>query len=99
MLLDFGAWARAIQALAGLVLAGYVAATMAGPVFRGDVDRARLLVAEGVIGALGLMLPATILRTLVLRSWEQLLSVALVLTMRIVVKRLFVWEKSRLSTT
>ena len=99
MLLDFGSWARAIQALAGLVLTGYVAATMAGPVLRGDVDRARLLVAEGVVESLGLMLPATILRTLVVRSWEQLLSVALVLTLRIVVKRLFVWERSRLSTT
>ncbi len=99
MLLDFGSWAAAIQALSGAVLAGYVAAAMTGPVLRGDVDRARLLVAEGVIGALGLMLPATILRTLVLRSWEQLLSLAMVLAMRIVVKRFFVWEKSRFSAT
>ncbi len=99
MRLDFPSWAAAIQALAGFVLAGYVAAAMAGPVLRGDVDRARLLIAEGVIGALAFMLPATVLRTLALRSWEELASLAMVLAMRIVVKRFFIWEKSRLSAT
>jgi len=97
MLLDFGPWAKGIQFLAGLVLSGHVLAAMAGPVPRGEVNRARLLIAEGVLTALGLMLPATILRTLVVRDWEHILSLALVLAIRVVVKHFFVWEKSRLS--
>lgn len=99
MLLDFAPWAKAIQVLAGLILSGYVVAAMAGPALRGEVSRARLRIAEGVVTALGLMLPATILRTLVVRDWEQILGLALLLAMRIVIKRLFMWEKSRLSAT
>lgn len=97
MLLDFGSWAKGIQLLAGLILSGYVLAAMAGPVLRGEVNRARLLIAEGVVTAIGLMLPATILRTLVVRDWEHILNLALVLAIRIVVKHFFVWETSRLS--
>lgn len=42
------------------------------------------------------MLPAATLRTLVVRCCDRLLGLALVLTTRIMVERLFQWQKSRL---
>jgi uncharacterized membrane protein len=93
--LDPVALAKGIQAFAGFTLAGYVAAAISG-VVRGEVRQARLRVAEGVVTALGLMLPATILRTLAVRDWDQIQSLAFVLAMRVVVKHFFAWEKPRL---
>lgn len=60
------------------------------------VIRARLLVAEGVIGGLGVMTAATLLRTIGLRTWHEILMFTLILFLRILLKRLFVWEKQRL---
>jgi len=60
------------------------------------VVRARLLVAEGVIGGLGVMAAGTLLRTLGLRTWHQIMMLRLVLSLRILLKKLFVWEKQRL---
>jgi len=55
-----------------------------------------LLVAEGVIGGLGVMTAATLLRTLGLRTWYQILMFTLILSLRILLKKVFVWEKQRL---
>ena len=60
------------------------------------VIRARLLVAEGVTGGLGVMTAATLLRTIGLRTWHQILMFTLILLLRILLKKLFAWEKQRL---
>jgi hypothetical protein len=60
-----------------------------------EIDRARLLVADGVISGLGIMAAATLLGTLELRTWKQILMFSLVLSLRISLKNLFVWEKTR----
>ena len=52
--------------------------------------------AEGVIGGLGVMTAATLLRTLGLRTWYQILMFTLILSLRILLKKVFVWEKQRL---
>ena len=52
--------------------------------------------AEGLIGGLGVMTAATLLRTIGLRTWHQILIFTLVLSLRILLKKLFVWEKRRL---
>jgi hypothetical protein len=49
-----------------------------------------------VIGGLGIMTAATLLRTIGLRTWHQILMFTLILFLRILLKRLFVWEKQRL---
>ena len=51
---------------------------------------------RGVIGGLGVMTAATLLRTIGLRTWHQILMFALILSLRILLKKLFVWEKRRL---
>ena len=53
-------------------------------------------VAEGVIGGLSVMTAATLLRTIGLRTWHQILMFTLILFLRILLKKLFVWEKQRL---
>jgi len=60
------------------------------------VLRARLLVAEGVVGGLGMMTAATLLRTIGLRTWHQIAVFTVVLSVRILLKKLFVWERQRL---
>jgi uncharacterized membrane protein len=95
-LLDAAPWARAIQAVAALVLSGYVLSALVALVPDGDVRRARLVLTEGVLVVLGLMVPATVLRTLAVRSWDHILALAFVLGLRILLKKLFLWEKSRI---
>jgi hypothetical protein len=95
-LLDFSWWGLALQLMSAVVITGFIAAGMVSLGLGRGVLRARLLVAEGVIGGLGLMTAATLLRTIGLRTWRQILMFTLVLSLRILLKRLFAWEKQRL---
>jgi hypothetical protein len=95
-LLDFSWWGLALQLAGAIAITGFAGAAL---VFLGlgrGVLRARLLVAEGVIGGLGIMTAATLLRTIEIRTWHQILMFTLILSLRILLKKLFVWEKQRL---
>ncbi|MGH9461964.1 MAG: DUF1622 domain-containing protein, partial [Vicinamibacteria bacterium] len=87
MLLDFGRWAHLIQGLAALVLGAHVCGSMWVLIRRLDVTQARLLMARGTLAALGLMVPASILRTLGVRTWEEIFALAVLLCLRISLKR------------
>ena len=93
---DFSRWGLALQLGGAAVITGSVAAALVSLSLGRGVLRARLLVAEGVIGGLGVMTAATLLRTIGLRSWRQILMFTLILSLRILLKKLFVWEKQRL---
>jgi hypothetical protein len=96
-LLDFSWWGLALQLVGAVVITGFTAAALCSSLSLGrGVMRARLLVAEGVIGGLGVMTAATLLRTIGLRTWHQILMFTLILFLRILLKKLFVWEKQRL---
>ena len=56
----------------------------------------RLLVADGVIAALGYKTAATLLKTIELQSWSAIGMFAAILTLRTLVKRVLVWEEARL---
>ena len=60
--------------------------------------RRSLLVADGIVAALGYKTAATLLKTLELQTWNAILMFAAVLALRTVVKRVLVWEKGRLLT-
>jgi hypothetical protein len=94
-LLDFSWWGLALQFESAFVITGFVAVALVSLSLGRGVIRARLLVAEGVIGGLGVMTAATLLRTIGLRTWRHILF-TLILFLRILLKRLFVWEKQRL---
>ena len=95
-LLDLSWWGLALQFASAVVITGFVAVALVSLSLGHTVTRARLLVAEGVIGGLGVMTAATLLRTIGLRTWHQILMFTLILFLRILLKKLFVWKKQRL---
>lgn len=89
--------ARLIEVAGSLVIAWYVLqACRAALRPRGDIA-ARLLVADGVLAALGFMLAATLLKTLALRSWHQIGMFTFVLVFRTLLKHVFVSERRQLT--
>jgi len=96
LLLDFSWWGFALQLVGATVITAFAAAALVSLSLDHGVLRARLLVADGVIGGLGVMTAATLLRTIGLRTWHQILMFTLILSVRILLKKLFVWEKQRL---
>lgn len=56
------------------------------------IVRARLLVADGVIAALGFKTAATLLKILELQNWTAILSFAAIFALRTLVKRVLSWE-------
>jgi len=94
LLLDFSWWGLALQLASAVVITGFVAVALASLSLGHGVIRARLLVAEGVIGGLGVMTAATLFRTIGLRTWHQILMFTLILFLRTLLKKLFVWQKA-----
>jgi hypothetical protein len=72
-LLEFSRWGLALQLAGAFVITGFVVATLVTLSLGRGVLQARLRVAEGVIGGLGVMTAATLLRTIGLRAWHQIL--------------------------
>ena len=79
-----------------IIITGFVALAIVSLSLGRGVLRARLLLAEGVIGGFGVMTAATLLRTIGLRTWRQILMFTLILFLRILLKKLFAWEKRRI---
>ena len=96
-LLDFSWWwGLVLQLASAAVITGFVAVALVSLSLGGGVLRARRLVAEGVIGGLGVMTAASLLRTIGLRTWHQSLMFTLILFLRLLLKKLFAWEKQLL---
>jgi uncharacterized membrane protein len=94
-LFDLGFWAAAIELVGGLIIIGYVVAALWVVARRRAPVRARLLVAEGVITGLSFKLAGTLLKTILIQSWEQLAIFAAIFALRFVLKRVFVWDLAR----
>jgi len=93
-LFDLGFWAAAIELVGGLIIVGYVVVAL-WAVARRAPERARLLVAEGVIAGLSFKLAGTLLKTILIHSWEQLAMFVAIFVLRFVLKRFFEWELAR----
>ncbi|HVF82957.1 MAG TPA: hypothetical protein VM913_02140 [Sphingomicrobium sp.] len=82
---------RTIEFLGELVLiAAIIRALVAlggGRLSNPALTRAGLLLASGIVGALGLMTAATLLKTIELRSWSAIGMFAVVLALRTLVKQ------------
>ena len=85
-----------IQLLSAGVIAVYLAEAVVALARGGGIPRARLTAADGVILGLGLITAATLLRTIELRTWDQIAHLTVILTLRTLLKRLFVWERNRI---
>ncbi len=86
-----------IDLIGGLLVAGYVVAAVVTLLRAGAVAQARLLVAEGAVLGLSFKAAGTLMKSLELHTWEQIAMFGAVLAVRVVLKRLFEWEKGRLS--
>ena len=94
--LDFTTVALVIQLLAALVIAGHLGVALLSLRQTRCIPLARLHAADGVIAGLGLLTAATLLKTIELRSWAQIALFAVVLSLRIGLKRFFAWERRRI---
>ena len=86
--------ASLIELLAAFVIVVH-AALAVGALVRGQgLDRARLLIAEGVLAALGFSLAATLLKVIGLQQWVQIRTFATVFVLRQMLKRVFTHERT-----
>ena len=60
------------------------------------IVRARLVVADGVVTVLGYKTAATLLKTIELQTWTAIGMFAAVFALRTMIKRVLLWEKTRL---
>jgi uncharacterized membrane protein len=89
----FHAGVLLIDLVASVVIAGYVILAMFKLARGGGIDQARLLVAEGAVLGLSFKVAATLLKTLELHTWEQILMFAAILALRTILKQVFLWEQ------
>ncbi len=91
-------WAAIIEMGGALVIVAYVFAALL-TLFRtrtAGIVQARLLVAQGVLTGLSFKVAGTLLKTLLLVTWHQILVFAAIFALRTLLKRLFVWEQTHL---
>lgn len=86
----------AIELLGNLVIAFYVLRALKALCQRASPEEARLLVAEGAVNGLSFKLAATLLKTLMVHSWLQIQMLAIIVSLRILLKSLFTHQKARL---
>lgn len=65
---------------------------------RDAIVRARFLVADSIIAALGFKTAAALLKTIELRIWDAILMFVAVFTLRTLIKRVLTLEEERLRT-
>ena len=97
-LFDLTAWVVIIEFIGALLIVAYVVAAIISLLRHGNVAQARLLVADGAITGLSFKLAGTLLKTIELRTWQQILMFVAIFVPRTVLKRLFSWERSRVQS-
>ncbi len=85
-----------IDLIGALLIVGYVVAGAIALIRGKGVTIARLLAAEGAVWGLSFKVAGSLLKTIELRDWDQILMFCAVLALRILLKRLFAWEEQRL---
>lgn len=92
----FALWASIIEFIGALVIVYYVFLTIKLLLRTRDIMQARLLLADGIIYALSFKVAGTLLKTIELQTWQQILMFSAILTIRTILKSLFVWERKEI---
>jgi Ca2+/Na+ antiporter len=95
-LADFSVWGRAFQAVGAVIITASVAAALISLIATRQIPKARLVLAEGIIMGLSVMVSGTLLRVIALDSWKEIQMFSVILALRILLKKVFVWEEARL---
>ena len=82
-----------VELCAAFVIVYHAGRAMVAIVRSAGVDRARALIAEGVLSALGFSLCATLLKVIGLQSWVQIRTFATVFVLRTLLKQVFLQER------
>lgn len=85
--------ASVIELLAAVVIVVHAVRALVELVRRRGLDSARLILADGVLAALGFSLAATLLKVIGLQQWVQIRTFATVFVLRTVLKRVFTTER------
>jgi uncharacterized membrane protein len=86
-----------IELLAALVVAFHACRALLAIVRRYDADQPRLIIADGVLAALGFSIAGTLLKALALQSWHQIGMFAFVLALRTLLKQVFKREREQIA--
>jgi len=86
-----------IEMLAAFVIAFHAGWALLSLIQDRKGDRARLLIAKGVLDALGFSVAGTLLKTLGLESWVEIRTFAFVFLLRTLLKQVFQWERSSIN--
>jgi hypothetical protein len=88
--------ASLIEFIGAMLIIGYMLAALVMLVRTRNVTATRLLVADGAIAGLSFKLAGTLVKTIELHTWQQILMFVIIFALRIILKRLFTWERTRL---
>lgn len=95
-LFDVTLWSALIQFAGALLIMRSVVLGTWLLLRTGDTGRVRLLVADGVLWVLSFTLAATLLNSVLVHTWLQILTFAVIVAFRFLLRRLFAWERARL---
>jgi uncharacterized membrane protein len=96
-LFNYTLWASLIEFAGALLIVGYILVALVTLIRSGDIVKARLLVADGAVTGLSFKLAGTLLKTIELQTWQQILMFVAIFALRTILKRVFTWERTRLS--
>ena len=82
-----------IELLAAIVIGFHALWALTAMVRRFEADRPRLIIADGVLTALGFSAAGTLLKALALQSWQQIGIFTFVLALRTLLKQVFARER------
>lgn len=94
---NFVLWASIIEFIGALLIVGYIVAALLALLRRRSIRQARLLVTDGVLYALSFKVAGTLLKTIELQSWQQILMFVAILALRTALKYVFQWERAELA--
>lgn len=86
--------ASIVELLAAVVIVVHAGRAVRALFAAGGLDRARLIIADGVLAALGFSLAATLLKVIGLQQWTQIRTFATVFVLRTLLKQVFLHERT-----
>ena len=87
--------ASLVELLAAAVIVVHAGRALFALRAHGGLDGARLIIADGVLAALGFSLAATLLKVIGLQQWVQIRTFATVFVLRTLLKQVFLHERAR----
>jgi Ca2+/Na+ antiporter len=81
-----------VELLGACIIGAHVVWALTALLRSRNIVHARLIVADGAILGLSCKVIASVLRTIMLKSWKQILFFAITLCLRTLMKKMFKWE-------